>query len=103
MNHYLSQASIDKAKSADVVKLTAENTYDRDLEGEVAFTFEAVREVFDSTIEKEDYLMGEHQQRAAESGQLPHLVFGRNEPALHHYHAQHRDAMGLPPLEKLDL
>jgi phenylpropionate dioxygenase-like ring-hydroxylating dioxygenase large terminal subunit len=101
--YYQSQASIDKAKSENAVLLTAENTYNPDIEGDIAITFEAIQEVFNSTIEHEDYLMGQHQQRAAESGQLSHLIFGRNEPALHHYHSQHRDAMGLPPLEKLDL
>ena len=58
--------------------------------------------MFASTIEQEDYLMGEHQQRAAESGQIDHLVFGRNEPALHHYHTHFREALGLSPLERIE-
>jgi hypothetical protein len=28
-------------------------------------------------------------------------LFGRNEPALHHYHAAYRDALGMPPLPLL--
>ena len=103
VEHYMSRDMLARVSDGSVQTLTAENTYDRDLEGDFAISFEAIREVFDSTIEQEDYLMGQHQQRAAESGQLPHLIFGRNEPALHHYHAQFRDFMGLPPLEKLDL
>jgi hypothetical protein len=26
------------------------------------------------------------------------VVFGRNEPALHHFHATYRAVLGLPPL-----
>jgi hypothetical protein len=65
-------------------------------------TLSALTEVFDSTIEQEDYLMGEHQQRSAESGQLDHILFGRNEPALHHYHRHFREALGMSPLERMD-
>lgn len=61
----------------------------------------AQMEVFSSTIEQEDYLMGETTQKAAESGLLEHLVFGRNEPALHHYHNTIRAALGQPPLQEL--
>lgn len=57
-------------------------------------------EVFRSTIEHEDYVMGEMQQAAAESGQLKHILFGRNEPALHHFHTNYRSLLGQPPLEK---
>jgi hypothetical protein len=38
----------------------------------------------------------------AESGTLEHLIFGRNEPALHHYHNTFREALNLPPLERVD-
>ncbi len=58
-------------------------------------------EVFRSTIENEDYVMGEMQQRAAENGQLKEILFGRNEPALHHFHSNYRAALGQPELEKL--
>lgn len=30
--------------------------------------------------------MGESQQAAANAGALDEILFGRNEPALHHYH-----------------
>ena len=43
--------------------------------------------------------MGEMQQRAAENGQLKEIIFGRNEPALHHFHQNYREALNQPPLE----
>lgn len=58
-------------------------------------------EVFKSTVENEDYVMGEMQQRVAESGLLKEIIFGRNEPALHHFHNNYREALGQPLLEKL--
>ena len=58
-------------------------------------------EIFTSTIEQEDYLMGETTQRSAESGVIKEFIFGRNEPALHHYHNTYREALNLPPLEKV--
>ncbi len=59
---------------------------------------ETLIEVFYSTVELEDYAMGEMQQQAAASGMLEELVFGRNEPALHHFHRSFREALGQPPL-----
>jgi hypothetical protein len=59
---------------------------------------ETLMEVLYSTVELEDYAMGEMQQQAAESGMLDELVFGRNEPALHHFHRSFRDTLGQPPL-----
>ena len=38
--------------------------------------------------------MGEMQQKAAESGLLKEIIFGRNEPALHHFHNNYREAKG---------
>mgnify|MGYP002047708357 CR=1 FL=1 len=58
-------------------------------------------EVFKSTVENEDYVMGEMQQKAAESGLLKEIIFGRNEPALHHFHNNYRAALGQPLLERL--
>jgi len=59
-------------------------------------------EVFRSTIEMEDYAMGEMQQLAAADGTLKEIQFGRNEPALHHFHTSYREALGMPPLEKIE-
>ena len=97
---------IDREQSSgdEAFKITAENAYDRGYESadDPVFTLSGLTEIFDSTIEQEDYLMGEHQQRSAESGQLDHLVFGHNEPALHHFHNNYREALGQPPLEVYD-
>ena len=43
--------------------------------------------------------MGESTQKAAENGLLEHLLFGRNEPALHHFHNTFREALGMAVLE----
>ena len=65
---------------------------------EKVLTLAVINEGFDSTIEQEDYVMGSLIQEAAESGELDKVVFGRNEPALHHYHNNFRDALGMDPL-----
>ncbi len=65
-------------------------------------SLEVSLEVFHSTVEQEDYVMGEMQQRAAENGQLKEIIFGRNEPALHHFHSNYREALGQPPLELVE-
>ena len=44
--------------------------------------------------------MGEMTQKAVEAGVLDKLIFGRNEPALHHMHNTYRAALGQPPLEE---
>ena len=54
--------------------------------------------MFAQVIRDEDYAMSASQQRSAESGAVPYLLFGRNEPALHHYHSTYRDLLGLKPL-----
>ncbi|MGY9075379.1 MAG: aromatic ring-hydroxylating oxygenase subunit alpha [Acidimicrobiales bacterium] len=60
---------------------------------------QAAMELFYSSVELEDYVMGEMQQRSAETGMLKEIVFGRNEPALHHFHRNYREALGQPELE----
>ena len=54
---------------------------------------------FNSVIDEEDYPMAASSQRTAESGLVEHSLFGRNEPALHHYHNTHRRGLGRPLLE----
>lgn len=61
----------------------------------------SLAELFASIIRDEDYVMSASQQRTASSGALPEVVFGRNEPALHHYHNTFRDALGLDRLPLL--
>lgn len=57
---------------------------------------------FAEIIRDEDYLMGESQQAAANAGALDEIVFGRNEPALHHYHQTYAEKLGLPIPERID-
>lgn len=48
------------------------------------------------TVEAEDFPVGEDMQRGFRSPAQSHIVFGRNEPALAHFHSQVKDALGLP-------
>jgi phenylpropionate dioxygenase-like ring-hydroxylating dioxygenase large terminal subunit len=57
---------------------------------------------FGEIIRDEDYVMSSSQQTAANAGSLDEIVFGRNEPALHHYHNTYREALGLDPLPLVD-
>ena len=101
--HYFTQELIDLVEQAGADELgDAESPYGHDSERPPIPTLSGLTEIFASTIEQEDYLMGAHQQRTAESGQIDHLIFGRNEPALHHYHTHFRDALGMEPLERID-
>lgn len=105
ISHYATEESLEAFRQLKEqgVNLDAENVYDAGNFSErrdepTPYFLEASTEVFASTIEQQDYLMGEHQQIAAENGTLEHVLFGRNEPALHHYHRTFREALGLPPL-----
>jgi phenylpropionate dioxygenase-like ring-hydroxylating dioxygenase large terminal subunit len=101
VSHYFSRYDVDAAKEADRIQITANNVYDSGVrEGKVTLSLEANMEIFDTSIEQEDYAMGETTQQAAEGGLLEHVIFGRNEPALHHYHNTFRAALDLPPLEQ---
>jgi len=51
------------------------------------------------TVEEEDFPVGEGIQHGFRSGAQPHIVFGRNEPALQHFHRAVRSALDLPPVE----
>ena len=53
---------------------------------------------FNNVILSEDYAMAESTQRSAEAGIQSHMLFGRNEPALLHYHNVHRRHLGRPLL-----
>jgi phenylpropionate dioxygenase-like ring-hydroxylating dioxygenase large terminal subunit len=56
---------------------------------------------FASIIRDEDYAVAARSQLGAEAGVPEYNVFGRNEPALHHYHNTYREALGMEPLELL--
>ena len=101
VGHYFSRDAIAASGEAEGESLDSTNAYDRaagEMPPGAGLSF--VMEVFDSTVEQEDYAVGETTQRAAESGLLERLVFGRNEPALHHFHNTYRAALGMPPLER---
>ena len=60
----------------------------------------AVRNFVD-VIRDEDYTVGARSQRGADSGMIEFSIFGRNEPALHHYHNTYREVLGMDPLPLL--
>ncbi|MEM7250198.1 MAG: aromatic ring-hydroxylating dioxygenase subunit alpha [Pseudomonadota bacterium] len=100
ISHYYSKAQIELLKDPQRTIIDGSNVYDTSSrDGKVAFSVEANMEIFDSTVEQEDYLMGELTQKAAENGLLKHVIFGRNEPALHHYHNTFRHVLNMPQLD----
>ena len=101
VSFYFQQALIDAAKES-TGEYDSSKVYDPNAQQERVAELEASLEVFHSTIELEDYAMGEMQQKAAQNGQLKEIIFGRNEPALHHFHSNYREALGQPPLELLE-
>jgi phenylpropionate dioxygenase-like ring-hydroxylating dioxygenase large terminal subunit len=63
-----------------------------------------IARTFSEVIRDEDYVMSSSQQTAANAGALDQIVFGRNEPALHHYHNTYRSMLGqdlLPLVERI--
>ncbi len=101
--NYISPELQDSMDSDTRVVIDAANVYDQEARdgGNEAVSPEAVNEIVNSTLEQEDYYVGEMAQKAAESGALEYMIFGRNEPALHHFHTNYRAALGMPPLEQL--
>ncbi len=53
---------------------------------------------FNNVVQEEDYAMAEYTQRCADAGVQSDVLFGRNEPALLHYHNAHRQGLGRPLL-----
>ena len=53
---------------------------------------------FGDVIRDEDYVVAASSHKGLLSGQLDYLTFGKNEPALHHYHNTYREALGLQSL-----
>ncbi len=56
---------------------------------------------FSEIIRDEDYAAAATCHEGATSGAMEHFTFGRNEPALHHYHNTYNALLGLEPLEKI--
>jgi phenylpropionate dioxygenase-like ring-hydroxylating dioxygenase large terminal subunit len=66
---------------------------------------EQIKEILSSfagIIREEDYHAAARSQLGAEAGVPDHTIFGRNEPALHHYHNTYREALGMEPLEFIE-
>jgi phenylpropionate dioxygenase-like ring-hydroxylating dioxygenase large terminal subunit len=61
-----------------------------------------VTQTFGDVIRDEDFEVASRSQRGSDCGIPEHVIFGRNEPALHHYHNTYREALGMAPLELLD-
>ena len=101
---YYSQGVMDLEAAAkasgSLQNVSADTAYDP--EQKPVSSLETTMEIFTSTIEQEDYLMGELQQKSAENGLLQYVTFGRNEPPLHHFHKTFREVLGLSPLEKIE-
>lgn len=57
---------------------------------------------FADVIRDEDFMVASRAQLGADCGVQEYVLFGRNEPALHHYHDTYRKALGMPPLEVLE-
>jgi carnitine monooxygenase subunit len=53
-----------------------------------------VLDLLETVIVGEDFVAAASAQAALSSGALREVVYGRNEPALHHYHANFREALG---------
>jgi phenylpropionate dioxygenase-like ring-hydroxylating dioxygenase large terminal subunit len=100
--HYFTANAIEAEKEALATgnAMTLDDVYDFEARKDKVPNLAVINEVFDSTIEQEDYAMGERIQVAAESGELDKVIFGRNEPALHHYHNSYRVELGLEPLSE---
>ncbi|MFT5611291.1 MAG: phenylpropionate dioxygenase-like ring-hydroxylating dioxygenase large terminal subunit [Arenicella sp.] len=99
---YFTQQALDMIDVTDEeFIITPDKVYQRRKPKDL-FTPESSLEVFSSTIEQEDYLMGEHQQRTAKSGLITHSILGRNEAPLHHFHNSFRDALDMPPLDQVE-
>lgn len=61
-----------------------------------------ILQTFADVIRDEDYSVAARSQLGADSGRQASVLFGRNEPALHHYHNTYRSELGMEPLPLLD-
>jgi phenylpropionate dioxygenase-like ring-hydroxylating dioxygenase large terminal subunit len=98
ISFYYSAEAVLKMEAEDQAEFDPRDAYSTDRRKNANPSLAASLEVFRSTIEMEDYVMGEMQQRSAQNGLLKEIIFGRNEPALHHFHNSYREALNQPPL-----
>ena len=103
VSHYAMPHLESKLQDTSAVQqIGGENLYVADMAKPIELSLEASAELFLSTVEHEDYAMGVKSQAAANSGLIDYFVFGRNEPALHHFHNNYRAALGQPALPDYD-
>ena len=79
--------------------VTLYSYYPSDEAANGGMTHETAFELTAHVIKAEDYAIAESAQANFAAAPDTPLLFGRNEPALHHYHANYRAALGLPALE----
>ena len=58
---------------------------------------------FGEIIRDEDYVAAAASHKGLRAGTLDFMTFGKNEPALHHYHNTYREALGLDPLSLIKI
>ena len=99
---YNKQQMVDISRAAEVdesiAKPTPDNVRDAHIRSQAVPTLAASMDVSSSAIEKEDCVMGQHQQKSTKSGVMKEVIFGRNELALHHLH----NSLGLDTLEPVE-
>jgi hypothetical protein len=70
--------------------------------GEFGEMIEQVAQTLADVIRDEDYAVAARSQIGADAGIPAFNIFGRNEPALHHYHNTYRLALGMEELELIE-
>jgi phenylpropionate dioxygenase-like ring-hydroxylating dioxygenase large terminal subunit len=63
---------------------------------------EMIVQGFSDVIRDEDFEVAARSQLGSDCGIPEHVIFGRNEPALHHYHNTYREALGMPELPLIE-
>jgi hypothetical protein len=63
--HYFDQGDVNADDDPERVVLDADNVYDEDVrKGRVRLSLDAIMHIFDSTVDQEDYAMGERPPNA---------------------------------------
>ncbi|WP_179044451.1 aromatic ring-hydroxylating oxygenase subunit alpha [Sphingobium lactosutens] len=96
VDHVLPKQNDDQQLNA----VSQSNAYEPDFTKPLAYDTTALRELFESTVDAEDFTIACDIQKVAESGMIDVVKFGRNEPGVQNPHNQIREAIGLPPMEE---
>ena len=103
VSHYFSAEALAQIKTGENTVIDDTNVYEQQArDGNAIISPQAAMEIIDSTVDLEDFQMGESTQRNIESGLVPYVFFGRNEAPLHHFHNNFRKALDMPMLESVD-